>query len=55
MEAVLDLLHDTVTSPWVYLVIFGLTAVDAFFPAVPGEAAVITAGGASPPAAGPRT
>ncbi|MFF4877210.1 MULTISPECIES: DedA family protein [unclassified Micromonospora] len=43
MEALLDLLRDTVTSPWVYLVIFGLTAVDAFFPAVPGEAAVITA------------
>ncbi|GGO06130.1 DedA family protein [Micromonospora parathelypteridis] len=44
MEALLDLLRGTVTSPWVYLVIFGLTAVDAFFPAVPGEAAVITAG-----------
>ncbi|MET8371525.1 DedA family protein [Micromonospora profundi] len=43
MEALLDLLRGTVTSPWVYLVIFGLTAVDAFFPAVPGEAAVITA------------
>ncbi|MET8305484.1 DedA family protein [Micromonospora sp. NPDC005173] len=43
MEALLDLLRDTATSPWVYLVIFGLTAVDAFFPAVPGEAAVITA------------
>ncbi|TNH26348.1 DedA family protein [Micromonospora orduensis] len=43
MGALLDLLHGTVTSPWVYLVIFGLTAVDAFFPAVPGEAAVITA------------
>ncbi|MFF5054256.1 DedA family protein [Micromonospora sp. NPDC000663] len=44
MDALLDLLRGTVTSPWVYLVIFGLTAVDAFFPAVPGEAAVITAG-----------
>ncbi|MBQ0904244.1 DedA family protein [Micromonospora sp. U21] len=43
MDALLDLLRGTVTSPWVYLVIFGLTAVDAFFPAVPGEAAVITA------------
>ncbi|MEH1098611.1 DedA family protein [Micromonospora sp. CPCC 205561] len=43
MEAVLDLLRQLVTSPWVYLLLFGLTAVDAFFPAVPGEAAVITA------------
>ncbi|WP_328422331.1 DedA family protein [Micromonospora sp. NBC_00389] len=43
MEALLDLLRQLVTSPWVYLLIFGLTAVDAFFPAVPGEAAVITA------------
>ncbi|SCG48536.1 DedA family protein [Micromonospora inositola] len=44
MESVLDLLHDTVASPWVYLVIFAVTAVDAFFPAVPGETVVITAG-----------
>ncbi|MEH1164726.1 DedA family protein [Micromonospora sp. CPCC 205539] len=43
MEGLLDVLRGTVTSPWVYLVIFGLTAVDGFFPAVPGEAAVITA------------
>lgn len=43
MESALDLLRQLVTSPWVYLLIFGLTAVDAFFPAVPGEAAVITA------------
>lgn len=43
MESVLDLLRQTVTSPWVYLLLFALTAVDAFFPLVPGEAAVITA------------
>ncbi|MER7330841.1 MULTISPECIES: DedA family protein [unclassified Micromonospora] len=43
MESALDLLRQLVTSPWVYLLLFGLTAVDAFFPAVPGEAAVITA------------
>lgn len=43
MESVLDLLRQLVASPWVYLLIFGLTAVDAFFPAVPGETAVITA------------
>ncbi|TDC78450.1 DedA family protein [Micromonospora sp. KC606] len=44
METVLDLLRHTVTSPWVYLVIFVVTAVDAFFPAVPAETVVITAG-----------
>ncbi|MEV0721933.1 DedA family protein [Micromonospora purpureochromogenes] len=44
MESVLDLLHHTVTSPWVHLVILVVTAVDAFFPAVPGETVVITAG-----------
>lgn len=43
MESVLDLLRQTVTSPWVYLLIFALTAVDAVVPMVPGEAAVITA------------
>ena len=37
--------RQTVTSPWVYLVIFVVTAVDAFFPAVPGETVVITRGG----------
>ncbi|MEH0820666.1 MULTISPECIES: DedA family protein [unclassified Micromonospora] len=44
MEPVLDLFRHTVSSPWVYLVIFAVTAVDAFFPAVPGETVVITAG-----------
>ncbi|MGW4498709.1 DedA family protein [Micromonospora sp. NPDC004336] len=43
MESAIDLMRQLVTSPWVYLLLFGLTAVDAFFPAVPGEAAVITA------------
>ncbi|KAB1915003.1 DedA family protein [Micromonospora sp. AMSO31t] len=44
MGDVLDLLHQTVTSPWAYLVIIVVTAVDAFFPAVPGETVAITAG-----------
>ncbi|MGR6316564.1 DedA family protein [Micromonospora soli] len=44
MGDVLDLLHQSVTSPWVYVVIIAVTAVDAFFPAVPGETVVITAG-----------
>ncbi|MEO3775693.1 DedA family protein [Micromonospora sp. B11E3] len=44
MQPVLDLLYGTITSPWVYLVIFLVTAVDAVFPAVPGETVVVTAG-----------
>ncbi|GGM02464.1 MULTISPECIES: DedA family protein [Micromonospora] len=44
MQSLLDLLRETVTSPWVYLVIFVITAVDAVFPAVPGETVVVTAG-----------
>ncbi|KXK60815.1 DedA protein [Micromonospora rosaria] len=44
MQSLLDLLRETVTSPWVYLVIFLITAVDAVFPAVPGETVVVTAG-----------
>ncbi|RKN28574.1 DedA family protein [Micromonospora musae] len=43
MDGVLDLLRETITSPWVYLILVGVTALDAFFPAVPSEAAVITA------------
>jgi membrane-associated protein len=31
-------------SPWTYAVIFGVSALDAFFPVVPSEATVITAG-----------
>ncbi|MBX7269904.1 DedA family protein [Micromonospora sp. Llam7] len=42
MEAALDLIRQTLTSPWVYLLLFGLTTVDAVFPLVPAEAAVIS-------------
>ncbi|WP_434742372.1 DedA family protein [Micromonospora sp. SH-82] len=44
MQSLLDLLRETVTSPWVYLVIFLVTGVDAVFPVVPGETVVVTAG-----------
>jgi membrane protein DedA with SNARE-associated domain len=40
----LDLLHQTMSSPWVYLAIFAIAVVDGFFPVVPSETAVITAG-----------
>ncbi|MEU7609284.1 DedA family protein [Micromonospora sp. NPDC049204] len=40
----LDLLHETMSSPWVYLAIFTIAVLDGFFPVVPSETAVITAG-----------
>lgn len=43
-EAIADLLHAAVTSPWVYLVLFTVAALDGFLPIVPGESLVITAG-----------
>ncbi|GII53748.1 membrane protein [Planotetraspora thailandica] len=43
-DAILDLLRQVMASPWVYLLLFAVALVDAFFPAVPSETAVITAG-----------
>ncbi|MEV0716395.1 DedA family protein [Asanoa sp. NPDC050611] len=44
MDGVLQLLHDVMSSPWVYMLIFTLAMLDGFFPVVPAETAVITAG-----------
>jgi membrane-associated protein len=41
---VLGLVHDAMSSPWVYAVLFALSMVDAFLPAVPSESVVIAAG-----------
>jgi len=38
------LLHFVSSSSWTYAVVFGLALVDAIFPVVPSETAVITAG-----------
>ncbi|MEV5408475.1 DedA family protein [Thermopolyspora sp. NPDC052614] len=43
-QAILDFLEQAITSPWVYAAIALVAAVDAFFPVVPSETAVITAG-----------
>jgi membrane protein DedA with SNARE-associated domain len=43
-EAVLGWIADLVSSPWVYLVLFALSAVDAVLPVLPSESVVITAG-----------
>jgi membrane protein DedA with SNARE-associated domain len=39
-----DLVQGAVASPWFYPALFGFAAVDGFFPAVPSESLVITAG-----------
>jgi membrane-associated protein len=39
-----EIAQDAMASPWIYVVIFLLAAVDSFFPAVPAETLVITAG-----------
>lgn len=44
LDLLVDLLHTTITSPWVYLVLFAFSAIDGFFPVVPSESLVITAG-----------
>jgi membrane-associated protein len=41
---VVDLLRNAAASPWVYAILFAVALADAFFPAVPSETAVITAG-----------
>ena len=40
----LELVEPFLTSPWAYALILGIAAVDAFVPAVPSEATVISAG-----------
>jgi membrane protein DedA with SNARE-associated domain len=38
------MLEAALSSPWVYLVLFGVAVLDGFFPLVPAETLVITAG-----------
>lgn len=40
----IEFLEPLLTSPWAYLLIFGVAALDAVVPAVPSEATVISAG-----------
>ena len=42
--AVFDQFEEWVSSDWSYLAIFAVSAIDAFFPLVPAETVVITAG-----------
>jgi membrane-associated protein len=40
----LELVHGVMSSPWIYVVLFAVSMIDGFFPVVPGETTVITAG-----------
>ena len=40
----IELLESAVTSPWVYAALFAVAVLDGFFPVVPAETMVITAG-----------
>ncbi len=43
-DAILPHVEDLMASPWLYLALFALAAIDGFFPIVPSETSVITAG-----------
>ncbi|MFG1992273.1 DedA family protein [Actinoplanes sp. NPDC048988] len=43
----LDHVMPLISSPWIYLVVFVLVAIDGFFPAMPSEAVVISLGAMS--------
>ena len=43
-EAIIDLVEGAMSSPWVLLALFTVAAIDAFFPVVPSESLVVTAG-----------
>lgn len=43
-DAIIEAARDVMGSPWVYVVLFAISAIDGFFPAVPSESLVITAG-----------
>lgn len=43
-DAILSFTRDLMSSGWIYPLIFGIAALDAFLPAVPGETLVVSAG-----------
>ena len=43
-DAITDLVEGAMGSPWVYLALLAFAAIDAFFPIVPSESLVISAG-----------
>jgi membrane-associated protein len=43
-DAIMDLAEGAMDSPWIFAALFAFAAIDAFFPIVPSESLVITAG-----------
>lgn len=43
-DAIIETVTDLMSSPWIYVALFAIAAIDAFFPVVPSETLVITAG-----------
>ena len=43
-EAIIGLVEGAMSSPWVLVALFAVAAIDAFFPIVPSESLVVTAG-----------
>jgi membrane protein DedA with SNARE-associated domain len=43
-DAITNLVEGAMASPWVYVALLAFAAIDGFFPAVPSESLVITAG-----------
>ncbi|TCM42687.1 DedA family protein [Kribbella sp. VKM Ac-2568] len=43
-EAILHFTQELMSSWWIYLALFGFAALDGFFPAIPSETLVVTAG-----------
>ncbi|MFJ2744917.1 DedA family protein [Streptomyces sp. NPDC087440] len=43
-DAIVHAVEGFVTTPWVYVLLFGIAALDGFFPVVPSETLVITLG-----------
>ncbi|MBF8185857.1 DedA family protein [Nonomuraea sp. K274] len=43
-HAILNMVQQAMSSPWLYVALFALALLDGFFPIVPAETSVITAG-----------
>lgn len=43
-DVILPFVESVMSSPWIYVVLFALAAIDGFFPLVPSESSVIAAG-----------
>lgn len=43
-DGLVDALEGAMNTPWIYLAVFAIAAIDAFFPVVPSETLAITAG-----------